>query len=58
MGEHFYSYPTVVELRADRDPDGTSQGPEVDRRLRPTIANGGGHGGAQSQTRESEPTAA
>lgn len=58
MGEHFYTHPTVVELRADRDPGGTSRGPEADRRPQPAIANRGGHGGVQSQTRESEPTAA
>lgn len=57
MGEHFYTYPTVVELRSDRDPAGISQGAGVDRRLQPPIANRGGQLGAQPYARESEPTA-
>jgi hypothetical protein len=56
MGEHFYTYPTVVELRSDRDPTGISQGSGMDRRLQPPIANRGGQLGAQPQTRESAPT--
>ena len=55
MGEHFYTYPTVVELRSDRD-RGISRGAAVDRRLQPPFATPGGHSAAQPQTRESEPT--
>jgi hypothetical protein len=57
MGEHFYTYPTVVELRSDRDATGISQGSGMDRRLQPPIVNRGSQLGAQAQTRESEPTA-
>ena len=41
MGEHFYTYPTVVEWRSDRDPTGISQGAAVDREAG-RVGDGGG----------------
>ena len=36
MREHFYTYPTVVELRADRDPARNRAARGAERRSQPT----------------------
>ena len=57
MREHFYTYPTVVELRADRDRDRASVpgGAGAERRPQPPVAGHVSGVAAQRQTQGSQP---
>ena len=58
MREHFYTYPTVVELRADRDRDRpVPGGAGAERRSQPPVAGDASGVAAQPQTQASQRSA-
>jgi hypothetical protein len=61
MREHFYTYPTVVELRADRDRDRDRApvpgGAGAERRSQPPVASHMSGVAAQPQTQGSHRSA-
>ena len=55
MREHFYTYPTVVELRADRNEAPVPGGAGAERRSQPPVAGHVSGVAAQPQTQGSQP---
>ena len=57
MREHFYTHPTVVELRADRDRTPVPGGAGAERRSPPRVAGHASGVAAQPQTHASQQSA-